>query len=627
MYQVAFIGNDGYFDVKFVENDVLLKDVLKGMYKEQICSIAEDYVRRNTDDFEFKEGTWERVLTVDGELVCREDVEELEGLGFVRRSDIGNYRRCDKCGKWHKRYGMKKINDAETGEVLYFCDSCLSNNRRDLFTCPECGEIYIHSNFENMVSGHIICDDCFSSSDIESCELCGELFFRRDLHLDIDDRLVCYSCDDFDGCYIDDYQHNRDLEPMYLYDETEEEKKRMIGIELEIGRGPCRDEALAKYCIDTMDGNLVCKYDGSINGDGFEMVTNPFTYGYYEKMMPAWSKILKKCEKRGFESGTRANTGMHIHINRPWFGEGETRQENIDKLLYVFEGFWKNIVEFSRRDYEKVRDWAKRYADGRTHKYKKDDIKEKSKCGDRYRAVNLTNRGTVEIRIFNGTLDENQFFANVQLVKRLMDIVTTMPEKDFIEITWREIINGDDSLTYLKEFGNKYIGEDPDVKLKEKFEDLEPNPFDSESSDIVFKEFPAGTMVRININENRNYRPGVNAYMKGNNGKWICIDDMYGEEIGGEVMYRYCGFYYTIDMFDAYVLPSGTELTTIDLNAAYPIDCNVNRYMTRKSLQKVIVEEQNGKKIYIKGSKQTYLPYMFKELSYINKKIGWNVRS
>ena len=114
--------------------------------------------------------------------------------------------------------------------------------------------------------------------------------------------------------------------------------------------------------------------------------------------------------------------------------------------------------------------------------------------------------------------------------------------------------------------------------------------------------------------------------MKENNGKWICIDDMYGEEIGGEVMYRYCGFYYTIDMFDAYKLPSGTELTTIDLNAAYPIDCNVNRYMARKSLQKVIVEEQNGKKISIKGSKQTYLPYMFKELTYINKKIGWNIR-
>ena len=34
MYQVAFIGNDGYFDVKFVENDVLLNyDITDYCYK------------------------------------------------------------------------------------------------------------------------------------------------------------------------------------------------------------------------------------------------------------------------------------------------------------------------------------------------------------------------------------------------------------------------------------------------------------------------------------------------------------------------------------------------------------------------------------------------------------------
>lgn len=616
MYQVAFINNENYFDVKFVE-DAEVKDYVKGLYKEQICSIAKNYVRQELDEFEFMEGDWGRVLTVNGELVATSSAYELEGVGWIKQSDLPNYKKCDVCGKYHNKSRLHKIKDLSTGEVKEVCDDCKSG--MEVFICGHCGGMYVNGMFTERVSGRLVCDECANGSDVEICEGCGERFFRGDMHYDIDDRLVCSRCDEYDDGddYIEDYHHDRSLSSCYVPGESAKDKEKKIGIELEIGKGPDTDNVLAKYCIDQMDGKLHCKYDGSIHGYGFEMVTNPMSYKYYETTMPAWSNILSKCEKRGFHSDASANTGMHIHINRPWFGDPTVREANIDRMLYLFEGFWDNILKFANRSASKAGEWAKRYASSGTKKYKKEDIKRCSTMGDRYRAVNLCNSGTVEIRIFNGTLDEKQFFANVQLVKRLMDIVTTYTEDEFYELTWNDVVNGDEQYTYLIERGNGHMGPEPNVKLKERFEDMD------EVSEKTWKEFPIGTKVHINIREAVDYSCGVADEMYDYNDAWVTLDEsVERERFNDDVLYIIDGCYYCLEMFDDYRLPEGCNLTVDIPYPRYLRDDAVTASMYAHHGETIAVASHTDEGIKLGNLRKLYKADMFKELKYINSRIG-----
>lgn len=613
MFQVAYINESGYFDVKFIEEREI-GDYLKTIYKEQICSIAKDYLRLELDGFEFKEGEWERVLTYNGEMIGKDYATNLDGLGWVKTSELGLYKKCDICGKYHHKHKLFKVHDAENGNLIEICAHCKRETK--LFECSHCGKLYINASFETVVSGAIVCDEC-ASADVVECYSCGKLFFREQLHYDIDDNLICYNCEDDCDDYIDDYQHNRDLSKLYLWSDSDEDRKKMLGIELEIGKGPDYDHILAKYCINQMDGNLVCKHDGSINGYGFEMVTHPMTYNYYETIMPAWSNILAKCKKRGFESGTRANTGMHIHINRPWFGPAEIRDGRIDRMLYLFEGFWDNILKFANRSEEKANDWAGRYVHNSSGKYKKSEIKERSKGGNRYRAVNLCNSNTVEIRIFNGTLDEEQFFANVQLVKRFMDIITTYSEEEFYELTWKDIVTGDSQYTYLVSVGNRTMGHAPLYKLKERFEDME-NSFEG-----CWREFPIGTKVRVNIDRTRSYRSGFSSEMLELNGTWIELDETVPRtRVGDDVLYNHGEWYYSLDMFDDYRLPHGTDLTVNISPERYYRDITITRTMYGHNNEIRRVESHTETGIKLSNLKNYYDVDMFKELKYINEKLG-----
>ena len=617
MYQVAYIGNDSYFDVKFVV-DAEVNEYVKALYREQICSIAKDYVRQNLDDFEFKEGSWEKVVCANGEIIPKDIATELEGFGYVRTSELANYKKCDLCGKYHNVGTSYEVTDMETHEVIHICYSCRHTSDK-VIACPHCGRLYYNGEFTDRISRMYVCYRCAESCETDECECCGERFFVGGLHYDIDDRLVCCECDDFDDDgYIDGYHHDRDLDKLYLASDSTEDRKKMIGIELEIGRGPSYDNALAKYCIDQMDGNLVCKEDGSINGYGFEMVTNPMSYNYYETTMPAWSNILAKCEKRGFQSGTNANTGMHVHINRPWFGPAEVRDMNIDKMLYLFEGFWDNILKFANRSASRANEWAGRYVNGTGKKYKKEEIKTNSRRGNRYRAVNLCNSGTVEIRIFNGTLNEKQFFANVQLVKRLMDIVTTFTDEDFYELTWRDIVNGDSQYTYLIERGNSNIGPNPDTKLKEYFDDME-----ADEDGGAWKEFPVGTMVHVNIDPDRSYSCGLCEEMLEFNGQWIRLgSDVERNNWNGDVLYIIEDYYFCLEMFDDYRLPSGTNLTINIPAERYYREINITRYMYGHSGETRRVADHLDDGLRLTSLRNVYDRTMFRELTYINSRLG-----
>ena len=509
MYQVAFVGENNEFDIRFIEEKEDMLVFAKTLMKKQIISISLDYHNIDLNEVEFADdNNGDYIWDCENNLILKNTAVYFDGIGWMTEEMASHYKKCHYCGEYHHVRAMHKTHDADCNEDVFICNKCVTSRRG--YTCDHCGMVVFKSNI-TYIDGDFLCETCLeeekAQGEIAECRRCGQMHYVENMQRDIDDNYLCPSCYEYlDDNYIDSYHHDRDFDFCYLGYETTEERKQVIGIELEIGNGPIRDNILAKYCIETMDDKLICKEDGSIREEGFEMVTYPFSYRYYETMKDNIEKVLEKCKHRGFESGTSSNTGMHIHINKPWFGDDTClRDRNIDRMLFFFEGFWDNICKFSRRRKNKIAEWANRYVSNAGNNImKKKDVYNLKKEVGRYVAVNLCNSGTVEIRIFNGTLDPVQFFANVEFVKRLMDIITTYTDKQFANLTWNEFIYGDEQYSNLIAKNNCDNG---DEKLDNHFIDLYEPSKEIDYSNLMFDHFPDGTEIVLYDGQRKQVSP------------------------------------------------------------------------------------------------------------------------
>ena len=78
---------------------------------------------------------------------------------------------------------------------------------------------------------------------------------------------------------------------------------------------------------------------------------------------------------------------------------------------------WDNMVKFSRRNYDSLEQWAKK--NDVPCNIEVDDITDvlTLSTGDRYNAINITNRDTIEFRLFRGTLNYKTLSATIEFVK------------------------------------------------------------------------------------------------------------------------------------------------------------------------------------------------------------------
>ena len=72
----------------------------------------------------------------------------------------------------------------------------------------------------------------------------------------------------------------------------------------------------------------------------------------------------------------------------------------------------------------------------------------------RYTAVNLTNRETIEIRLFRGTLKLNTLRATLQLVNLICNVALSVPDETLQSMSWHDFLNWvtePELIQYLKE--------------------------------------------------------------------------------------------------------------------------------------------------------------------------------
>lgn len=249
-------------------------------------------------------------------------------------------------------------------------------------------------------------------------------------------------------------------EPEIGYKNDRESREHLtFGVELECeprrSGAPKMDADELSDRIDEIAGDRVyCKSDCSLS-HGLEIVTHPGTLAHHMYVMH-WRQIQRTCEKAGFRSHDTENSGLHVHVGRAQLGSTDAeRDETIRKVQVLFVMYTAELTRFSRRARSRLDQWAPfrsfgtspesiRATDGDalalwagsavpTHAYDHED---------RYTAVNVLNRATVEIRIFRGTLKRDTLIAAIQLVSNICEYAMSHTWDELRASTWADVAAG-----------------------------------------------------------------------------------------------------------------------------------------------------------------------------------------
>ena len=274
------------------------------------------------------------------------------------------------------------------------------------------------------VNGHGYCCESCRSAHCTLCDGCN-IFVRLSESYDIDngDRSVCdgcwdsyyYYCDNCETGHSHDYtcqddsvikQYDWEPDSFAIHTRQKLGTEPTYGFELEIDDGSNHTE-LAEELDFKYEGFLYYKYDGSLN-NGFEIISHPFTYSYYKDKIIGnnyLDTMFSKCKYYGFTSYNAGTCGIHVHIGMKHF---------TDTQLYKFQKFYytnPSLMNYiSRRDEEAMDQWCNLSGTSSEALVRRT----KEKRSRKYLGIHLNWKGTVEIRIFRGTLVRKSFLRNIE---------------------------------------------------------------------------------------------------------------------------------------------------------------------------------------------------------------------
>lgn len=301
----------------------------------------------------------------------------------------------DYPNRWQRRNGS-----TETTYLL--CIACDD----DSSTCNECGNNVPNDNLREIRYSEV-CDSCVDYM-YSWCDCCDE-YFSGDY------------CPDCDNCNEDDSYgstgliHDYSFRPEpFFYISAESQTIRdprtisVTGFELEMEAVNCDIDSGAQLATNIFGDAVYLKYDGSLS-HGFEMVSHPLSLDYARNVFPY--ERLRELAQLGMRSAQTRTCGLHIHINRSFFRQHPTTMYRFMSMFYRNADKWKQIAGRSESSYA---NWSEyelsqmlRYTKGlaaQSHQYN----------SDRYVALNLQPRNTIELRFFKGTLRPQSFIARIE---------------------------------------------------------------------------------------------------------------------------------------------------------------------------------------------------------------------
>lgn len=414
----------------------------------------------------------EKLTLIDGKYYCEECLNELftkcENCGdYVLNDDTyfvdGDYLcencadelaiYCDICCEYHYSENVHETNDGH-----FICNDCLNDS--DIYrVCNDCGTVFnIESEGIYDHDGNYVCSNC-ADGNYFFCDGCEEYYSydESDAH-DTEDCIYCDNCyeeyeDNNDGDELNNYSYKPELKIFTTGHEKDNELYCGFELETEEGSNGIYRNDMCKILNKEInkDGTFIYfKSDGSLN-NGIEVVSHAFTWEYLKENEDKFKKMLQLLSDNGYKSHDTSTCGLHIHINKKYFGNTREEQDkNINKLILFFEYFKEQIKKFSRRtDFH----YCNFLSDKNRITDKKqicniEKIKDLKQYTGRYVTVNIENNNTVEIRVFKGTLKDTSFLASLEFV---FNVARVIKENSIGKITFSKVVNFAGS-TYIKDY-------------------------------------------------------------------------------------------------------------------------------------------------------------------------------
>lgn len=192
---------------------------------------------------------------------------------------------------------------------------------------------------------------------------------------------------------------------------------------------------LGEYCYFERDGSI---------GEGFELITQPAGLDTHRSKLDLF--LNNEELKRGLRSHEGGNCGLHIHVGRQYLTQAQ---------IYRIQSFLNDV-----RNEGLIRKISRRY--GNSYARFRPEMGKLSPIGknngERYEALNVTNRETVEFRIFRGSLRYESVIAALEFVDALLTFC--MPGQtsimDFNAIGFRRFIS-DPSMSVDTKYLRPYL--------------------------------------------------------------------------------------------------------------------------------------------------------------------------
>lgn len=170
--------------------------------------------------------------------------------------------------------------------------------------------------------------------------------------------------------------------------------------------------AIAKYLADERVAYL--KTDGSLS-NGVEIVTHPMSYEWAIENFP-WEMFGPL---GNFAYTDPENTGLHVHVSRAGF---RSQFHTMSWMRFVYE-HKRQVVKLAGRNSDH---WA-------TFQRQATDLAYAAKGGTdlaRYRAINVQNDNTLEVRVFGSSTDPEQVKATLGFMDASVRFAGTLSAHD-----------------------------------------------------------------------------------------------------------------------------------------------------------------------------------------------------
>jgi hypothetical protein len=313
--------------------------------------------------------------------------------------------KCNFCNELHRSDTFKiakKISDNGVIQDVKVCDRCFEQKYRE---CLECHDRF--NSYSVKVHGaQCFCQNCFNKK-YQQCTHCSAIVPIGTLKMVVrGGHNVCDTCFDYYGP-IDLYERK-------VKTEFHGMPPHFMGVELEVEMEDGNKKKRGKKAQEVQDlfpqDFVILKEDGSL-GCGFEIVTQPTDLIEHKKM---WNPFFDK-RPENLKSFNTTSCGLHVHCSRK-----PLSLLTIAKIVVFVNGpenksFVETIAGRGACRYCAIK--KKNYGIVKTNVV--------SQRNERYEAVNLCNKDTIEFRLFKGTLKRESFFKAIEFCDSLVKFCMT----------------------------------------------------------------------------------------------------------------------------------------------------------------------------------------------------------